>query len=918
MMPEDAHGEPERLECDVMVVGAGAAGLETSLTLGDMGFQVLLVEKNPSVGGKSILLSKVFPTLDCASCIATPKMAAGTHHPAIRLLNYTEVESIVREEDGSFRVEAVKKPTFVDPALCTGCGACETACTVALPDEYNYNLVARRAAHIPFPQAVPKKSVITRTGTAPCTHTCPAGVSASGYVSLVRCGRYEEAFNLHLEDAPLVGSLARACYATCEGQCTRGDFEGPVQIRAIKRFMADWYYARHPKPEYGPPETRTGKRVAVVGGGPAGLSAAYHLARKGHEVTIFEASPAAGGMLRWGIPAYRVPREVLDRDILNITALGVEIRTHTRVESVKKLLENGYDAVFIAVGTQVPKVVPIEGRELAQVEDCVGFLRDAASASLPDLTGKHVVVLGGGNVAMDVARTAIRLNTASVSIVYRRTKEQMPAHDFEVREAEEEGVQIHPLAAVKRVVLDEQGQPWLEYLRVASVEGKGDRVRMETIPGSEQRIRADVVILAIGITPDTSPFSGELALRADQTVEADPETLHTSLRGVFAGGDAVIGPSSLVEAIGQGKRAAFYMDRYLRGEPLDNVVFDQRLPMADKNAVIEKARRVSNREPAPIPKAPPSRRAKNFDPYEGVLTEEEARAAANRCLDCGVCSECRQCEKACVAGAINLYMRPKPVEIHAGAVVLATGFSILDPTLKETTGFGRYPNVITAPQMERLLAPTRPYNSVLRPSDGKQPENIAFVLCMGARDHSVCNPLCCRIGCMYSVKQAQLIMGALPLAEVTIYYIDIRAFGKGYEEFFEQSKGMGVNFVKGKVALIEETDNHDLVVHYEDMAGNGGRKTSTHDLVVISVGLVPNTDTTRFFRKTAPDTDDYEYVREIVATGDPARTSMDGVFAAGTVSGARDLPDSVLHAGAAAAQAAAYLQRARRNRKVTV
>ena len=339
------------MDYDILIVGGGIAGMESALTLGDMGFKVLLAEKEASIGGTMILLSKVFPTLDCASCISTPKMASTAHHPNVTVLTNCTVEEIERMRDGGFRARYTLDATSVDPAACTGCGECELACTVAMPDEFNFNLAARRAAHIAFPQAVPKKAKIDRFGSSPCSGICPAGVKAHGYVSLVRAGKYEQAFHLHMEDAPLPGSLARACYAPCEDGCTRSELEGAVSIRHIKRFMVDRYYAAHPLPEYGPPETLLEQRVAIVGSGPAGLSAAYHLARTGYRVTIIEAAELPGGMLRYAIPAYRLPKDVLDRDIANVTALGVTIQTSSRVESVGALKEQGFDAVFVAVGT---------------------------------------------------------------------------------------------------------------------------------------------------------------------------------------------------------------------------------------------------------------------------------------------------------------------------------------------------------------------------------------------------------------------------------------------------------------------------------------------------------------------------------------------------------------------------------------
>jgi len=270
-----------------------------------------------------------------------------------------------------------------------------------------------------------------------------------------------------------------------------------------------------------------------------------------------------------------------------------------------------------------------------------------------------------------------------------------------------------------------------------------------------------------------------------------------------------------------------------------------------------------------------------------------------------------ECVSVCAPQCIDFTQKPQPRSITVGAVVLSTGYDILDPAAKELLGYGRFPDVISGPQMDRLLAPTRPYNGVLRPSDGKEPENIAIVLCNGSRDHTVCNPLCCRIGCMYSMKHAQLAMGALPLADVAIYTIDVRAFGKGYDEFYEQSEAMGIEFVKGKVAQIEQLENGNLALHYEDMLGEGGMKTREHDLVVLTVGFLPNTDAFDLYKGGELEADNFGYVHEVDPVSEPARTNVDGLFAAGAIIGVLDIPDTVLHSGAAAAQAAVYLERTR-------
>jgi len=906
--------EPEGTDYDALVVGGGIAGMESAITLGDMGYRVLLVEKEPSIGGKMILLSKVFPTLDCASCISTPKMAGASNHPNIDLRVYTEVEGIVRNEDGSFSAGIIEKATYVDFEKCTGCQDCEKVCSITIPDRFNFDLVSKRAAYIAFPQAVPKKAVIEREGTSPCTYTCPANIKAHGYIALMRKGEYEKAFELVLEETPLVGSLGRACYAPCERECTREIIGSAPHIKLIKRFIADYYYDKHPEPPYGSPEERTGKRIAVIGSGPSGLTAAFFLARKGHEVVIFESQKRPGGMLRASLPTYRLPKEVVDRDIANVTALGVEIRADARVGSIAGLEKDGFDATFISVGAPVPKWLRVEGEQHGDVTSGIEFLEEVNRGERMDLSGRRALVIGGGNVAIDVARTAVRLGAREVHMMCLEGRDEMPASMEEIDEALQEGIEIHNSLGPVRIVEQDGRIRGVETIQCASVFDEEGNFSPRFRKGTEKVFKADKVFVAIGQESATEMLASEgIELNRNKTIKTDPSTLMTTRRGVFAGGEAVSGPSMIVEATAQGKRAAFYIDRFLQaGEPLD-VPFEERLGMADRDRVLARQERY---RAAPVEKRelPADERTQDFLEVQLPLTEEEALASAGNCLDCGICCECHECVNVCPADAVDLDMRPRHEEYRVGSVVVSTGFRLFPPEMQERYGYGRFKNVITAMQMDRLVAPTRPYNSVIRPSDGKVPGDIAYVFCAGSRDRTADNPICSRVCCMYSIKQAQLIMGALPIADVTMYYIDIRAFGKGYDEFYEQTRGMGVQFVKGKVAKIDERENGNLAVRYEDIDNGGRIVEKEHDLVVLSVGIVPNPDYLRLFEGEGIEPDELLFVREPEEYVNPARTSIDGVFVAGAASGPMDIPDTILHSGAASAQAASYVERMRRKR----
>ncbi len=637
---------------EVLVVGSDAAGVQAASELARAGLQVHLVEGAAFLGGGG--------ARDVPSHEWRTRLLELTAHPRIEVLTNARVTRL-QGEGRHFHAEVRQRPRYVDAATCTACGDCLAVCPVTVSDGGETRTAIRGHRDL-----VPNIFAIEKRGIPPCQAACPAGIRVQGYVALITQGRFAEALALIRRDLPFPGICGRVCHHPCETSCRRGEHDEPLAIEHLKRFVADWEQSEERGTRGEQPAT-SNQHVAIVGSGPAGLSAAYFLAGDGFRVTVFEALPVAGGMMAVGIPAYRLPRDVLRREIAAIEALGVEVRTNTPVTDVDTLFEQGFEAVFVAVGAHGSRKLGVEGEELAGVLHGVSFLRDVNLGQAATV-GRRVVVVGGGNVAVDSAMTALRLGATEVTILYRRSRAEMPAYPWEVEEAEREGITLRFLAAPTRMVGDGQRVTGVEC--VAMQLGEPDdsgRRRPVPVPGSEFVVEADTVIVAIG----QSVEAGRLGPVRGGRLEADPLTLATARPGVFAGGDAVSGPASVVEAVAAGRRAAESMARYLRGEDLaagrtlgqpDTSTFDYHTPAE-----------IAPRPRAEMPSRPVSERASGFAEIELGFDEAQAVAEAGRCLSCNVCSECLECARVCQPGAIEHGMDEQRYHLAVGAVIVADG-----------------------------------------------------------------------------------------------------------------------------------------------------------------------------------------------------------------------------------------------------
>ena len=719
---------------------------------------------------------------------------------------------------------------------------------------------------------------------------------------MIKVGKYQQALNIIAEKLPLPGVIGRICPHPCEHACRRAEIDEPISIRLLKRFAADT--ADLSKVPVSAVKDRPAE-VVIIGSGPAGLSCAYHLIKKGIRPIIYEALPEPGGMLRVGIPDYRLPKQILKKEIEYIQELGVEIKTNTPIKDIKELL-NKYKAIFIATGTHKPISLNIPGEDAQGVIQGVEFLKKVNMKEAVTV-GKKVCVIGGGNVAIDAARTALRLGAEQVEIIYRRTREEMPALKEEIEAAEKEGIKITYLTAPTRVIEEAGKIKAIECIKMKLGEpDSSGRRRPIPIPGTEHQIPTQQLIVAIGQRPDTELLSSfGVELNPNGTIKVDPITYETSIKGVFAGGDVQTGPDIAIRAISAGMEAAESIKRYINKEDLKEG--------REKEQKSENLRPIPEKESkkkrTSVAEIPLEQRKTSFREVELGYTEQIAQKEAERCINCGYCCECFQCVEVCKAEAIDHSQQEQEIEIETGAVIFSSGAKVFDPKKQQRDFYPDHPNILTSLEFERILSASGPtMGKLLRPSDGKEPKKIAWLQCVGSRDvntHTYCSAVCC----MYAIKEAVIAKEhASEELDCAIFYMDMRTYGKEYEKYYERAKEEGVRFIRCRIHTIyEKADTGNLILRYVDE--NGEINEEEFDMVVLSVGFEISDESQQIAKLLNIKLTDHGFYH--TSSFSPVSLSKQGMYVCGVLSDPKDIPSSVIEASAASCEAQVLLTESR-------
>jgi NADPH-dependent glutamate synthase beta subunit-like oxidoreductase/NAD-dependent dihydropyrimidine dehydrogenase PreA subunit len=651
----------------VAVIGNSIGAAQCALALAELGAEVNLVVSSRALSKEvnDSIDSRIYSSGEYL--LIWPLLLKAASHPRVKVYSGSRVESITGKK-GRFALSLQKLPRYVDETLCTSCGQCQAACPVKVPFSRD-SVGTHGAIHEPLVgvRSVPAAYAIDKAGTAPCRVGCPLGINIPGFVCLLAKNKANEALNLISQAAPLAGILGRVCSHPCEEKCQRAEVDSPVFIRALHRYAADnascsINYATGVQPRE--------EKIAIVGSGPSGLTAAWELARRGYSPTVFESHAVVGGMLATGIPRFRLPREVREREVEAIKAMGVDFKTGVIVGrdiTIADLREQGYKAFYVAIGAGLNNKLNIPGEDQEGVVDVISMLF-ALNLKVGATVGSNVVVIGGGNSAVDSARAVKRRSKGTVRILYRRTAQEMTAIKEHVEEAIEEGVLIEYLTIPLEIIGDGSRVTGIrcQRMKLGKVDATGRRQPVP-IKGSEFTIEADHVVVAIGQRPSSALLRiRDMGVNEDATIKVDRLTLQTNISDIFAGGDCVTGPNTVVDAMADGIKAAESMDRYLRGKDIKQ---GRSLEQPKPVEFDIKDRYISWQKRAKMPTLAQVDRMGSYEETKRGLSTEMVQVEAGRCLSCAMCSGCLECERVCQVSAVSHSDTVKLTTMEAGAVV---------------------------------------------------------------------------------------------------------------------------------------------------------------------------------------------------------------------------------------------------------
>ncbi len=662
----------------VLIVGAGIGGCQAALDLAKLDVKVYLLEKYPLIKEFVKDSENSIPINDCSVCLYAPKIMDVEKNPNIELIENADIVNL-EGKPGNFKVKVRKRAktsTKEEHSLCEDCYL-KSLSNGTFDLKEKESGLEQILPH--FPENMSLKILLESRRIPPCENECPAHVKAQEYNSLISKEQYQDALNVIRDRCPLPAVIGRICNHPCEAVCNRGEVDEPVNICGLKRFVAD-FVRENLDDELEFLEEKKDKKVAIVGSGPSGLTVAYQLARRGYSVTIFERESVPGGMIRLGVPNYRLPPEIVNTDIEHIKKYGVEIKTNTAVGSpglTIKDLKKKYDAVYIGVGLQNSRKLNIEGEDLKNISYAIEFLK---SCKLDDKVnvGKSVIVIGGGDVAIDVARSALRMGAEKVQMIMLESEDIIPAQPWEVEEAKEEGIIFNVSRGPNKFIGKNGKVTGIETLICSSVFDADGRFNPVLEACTEEIFEGDMIIISVGQGGDLDFLDKDV--KVERGIAVDNITFQTSVEGVFAGGEIVTGPGSAIKAIATGNKAGFIIDQYLKG--VDITKIEETIPDYSEDEIIhidqmEGLERVIHNQREEIKLISVEDRIANFKDITIGMEKEAAIEEAKRCLSCGICKECLENIKACVARPIKHENEGEVLSLNVNTVILSPGESWL-------------------------------------------------------------------------------------------------------------------------------------------------------------------------------------------------------------------------------------------------